>query len=113
MTELELTNDQWVDLIRTDGEFLASCCANVSAIRGILISILRGGAPFGIRKWDAESLLANLSGHEIDLGAAFNPGYVAKSENDPWPKIAKCCLGTIGFASLSEFQADQTTRKEK
>jgi len=98
---LELTNDQWVDLIRLDGKWLPGCCANVSEIREVLISVLRNGTPFIISKYYAEKILGNLTGHEIE--SAFEPEYISKASNDPWPAIADVCLKSAQVASLADF----------
>ena len=102
--ELDLTAEQWVDLIRVDGESFPACCANLSAIRDELISVLRNGKPFVMYQWSAERVLVNLAGHQDDLGLAFQPNYQPKNAFDPWPKVAEFCLKSAGYASLEEFQ---------
>jgi hypothetical protein len=41
--KLDFADEEWVDLCNKDGELLPACCANISAIRDVLIDALRNG----------------------------------------------------------------------
>jgi hypothetical protein len=41
--KLPFTNEEWGDLLNKEGEYLPSCCAQISAIRSMLQSALREG----------------------------------------------------------------------
>jgi hypothetical protein len=40
---IPFTAEEWIDLMSTEGKFLGSCCATISAARDILLKQLRGG----------------------------------------------------------------------
>ena len=48
--KLNFTNDQWVDLLNSEGEFLPACCNKISAVRDILSFSLRGGKEITLRE---------------------------------------------------------------
>ncbi len=39
--ELAFTNDEWIDLLDTEGEFLPACCGNISEVRDHLFDAIR------------------------------------------------------------------------
>ena len=59
--KLNFTNDEWVDLMNTEGEFLPACCATISHVRDVLIGTLREGG--FIRATDLFEIVNSLKGH--------------------------------------------------
>lgn len=59
--ELPFTNDEWVDLLDTEGEFLPACCGNISEVRDHLFSAIRNGRMISSR--DLRQCYELLIGH--------------------------------------------------
>ena len=70
---LGLTDDEWIRLIDGDSEdsLLQVCCANISALRDQLISMLRGGRFRKAQTYEIQLLQRNLKwvvdGHDVLL----------------------------------------------
>lgn len=53
--KIELTAEEWMDLINTEGDSLEMCCANVSALRDCIVQIAREDGI--LESWNAGLLM--------------------------------------------------------
>ena len=87
------TPAQWFAVIHREGEWLGTCCGQISAARDILISAIPDGGWIDSRPF--MELLGTLSSHDGFEDLLSNPQvYVEKSPNDPlgqlglvWPHV--------------------------
>ncbi len=70
--KIELTDSEWISLLDGNAEDsgLPICCANISALRDQLVSIVRDGRNSDIMKWEIDDLKQKIKwvidGHDIE-----------------------------------------------
>jgi len=70
--KLPLNNDQWADILNSEGEYLPSCCVEISYIRDVLANALRDNKYINVE--DLNYIASFMSEHEgYDLEDKINP----------------------------------------
>lgn len=66
--KVELTDSEWMSLLDGERDGLPRCCANVSALRDALMSVVRGGCEVGPfdRLQVQRTLWWVVEGHDLD-----------------------------------------------
>jgi hypothetical protein len=91
---LQFTPEEWVDLMYIEGEFLPACCANISAVRDILIASVRERGLVRIDEF--VRMVELLEGHHC----------IEPSDNDPISRIRKLWETIKEDVSEERFTAD-------
>lgn len=70
--KINLTDSEWISLLdgEIEGSQLPRCCANISALRDVFMSIVRDGRNDDIQDWQIQDLRQKLKwvadGHDIE-----------------------------------------------
>lgn len=94
---LVLTDSEWISLIdgSDDHSGLPTCCANISALRFDLITIIRNGRNNPLSNWEVEGLIQKLQwcydGHDLEDLPVIQKickqiGFEPKTENKHEPQ---------------------------
>lgn len=71
VNSIELTDEEWMSIIARERDGLPSCCANISALRDVLISIARDNGEVGFihRVRFAQALTWCFPSHDVPSDA--------------------------------------------